>query len=817
MTNRRRSERYRVELPVRLRDAQGGDDARTADVSSHGISIATAKRRPLRQYVELEITLPAPSPKITATALVARLIDDVDCGTDHGRTGLGLDFFLFDARAKNEWQRFIARVRSDHDERDARDAQPEGLSSLAGAQAGPSTIVPAPAIAPDRLPAAPWSDAEADADTPTFIVKPRDQSRLWAFFRNEMTRGLVRIEAPVAMRPGDPVELLVVHPSTFAEWSLKGRVSRTIARSAVARPVLEIGLTSLSEDDRARFRSFVQTGYGMIQEDVVLTGDLLPEQLPTPVRPREPYFAPGEEPRLEIVDSVDIEIDPPAAPAAVHPSREAAPEATIDRDPRAASALQPSREAAPEATIDLDRRQDHRHASIDVAVKPVAEWLEATTEERESTAPPRPARGPDAVLHAPGASNGATRPASVGTAGVAAGSAAMRAGEPARSEAVAALSVGSEALPAGLANDCVPADVPSEARGAPPEESVRSVASVEERTDPSTRSEAESRACSDPSTRSKAESHARFEAPPPAPSPRPASSARSKPVEREEPQTLSGKLFSSFFFEAAQSRRPSRAIVGQPTAAASSASASPKGGPSIELKSIIPSTQAPAPIRETAGPPPLPDRARLAPDRVEPPPPPPADATPDVEGARAPGPSPNPAAVPQSVRIVRGAPDSGVDARPPAVEAPPPNGHPVRERPASRRDSVVRPSGDEAMSATHRAISTEGSDPSLDRDIAIARARVVRSPNSVTACYRLGTLLLRRAADLEGFGEAITTFERVIELEPNHPGAHHAIAEALMKRGQFSSASEHLQRARRLGYQIDPALERAVAEGKKGL
>ena len=111
-------------------------------------------------------------------------------------------------------------------------------------------------------------------------------------------------------------------------------------------------------------------------------------------------------------------------------------------------------------------------------------------------------------------------------------------------------------------------------------------------------------------------------------------------------------------------------------------------------------------------------------------------------------------------------------------------------------------------------MSTASSDPELDRDIALARARVVRSPNSVTACYRLSMLLLRRGA-FDGYDEVVNTLERVVQLEPNHPGAHHKLAEVLARKGEYARASDHLSKARKMGYRTDPDLEAVVAQGVK--
>jgi hypothetical protein len=132
------------------------------------------------------------------------------------------------------------------------------------------------------------------------------------------------------------------------------------------------------------------------------------------------------------------------------------------------------------------------------------------------------------------------------------------------------------------------------------------------------------------------------------------------------------------------------------------------------------------------------------------------------------------------------------------------------DAPRTRRASGLN----EPSWSNHRQINSEGTDPELDRDIALARARVVRSPASVTACYHLGRLLLRRGNE-DALGEATVQLSRAVELEPNHPGAHLAAAELAVRQGNFDAAADHLQRARRLGYRIDAGLERAVAEGRR--
>ncbi|MEQ9535091.1 MAG: PilZ domain-containing protein [Deltaproteobacteria bacterium] len=283
MTNRRRSERFEVALPIWLKDGHGGERTTTADVSAHGIAVFSPKARPLRQYIELEIALPEPRANINVTAVVARHADLMNRDTRAQTAGLGLDFFLFDASAKSRWKAFLEKLRV------------EGTGFLEEAAAAAPEVegeraLPQIAKAPVELELP--SDLPEDDETPTFIIKPRDLGRLWAFYRGELAKGRVRIETPVAQEDGTEVELLVVHPGSHAEWILEGYVAETKSKAERGkRPIIEINLVAVTSELKTAFRNFVATGRGMIEEDVEI-GD-------EPSRSTEP-------PRLE---SVVIDLD----------------------------------------------------------------------------------------------------------------------------------------------------------------------------------------------------------------------------------------------------------------------------------------------------------------------------------------------------------------------------------------------------------------------------------------------------------------------------------------------------------------------------
>jgi hypothetical protein len=656
MSNRRRSERYRIELPVWLKDGHGGEHTVTADVSAHGIAVITDRARTMRQYVELELTLP--NSRIGVTAMVARTIEGLEAKDGKRGRGIGLDFFLFDSRAKVEWQRFMMIARSELEQN-----MPAAVESSPGFD--------------DREP----TQDEPEEGTPTFIIKPRDLGRLWAFFRGELSKGTVRIETPIAREIGEPVELLVVHPSSEAEWTLEGRVGRTIEHGRGGRPVLEIELIGLDAAARTEFRNFVATGLGAVVEEVPLVSELPKKAEPEPI----------EERARSVV--INLEVGGEEA------------------------LLQPSAKQGGDLSLLADE-------------KPLfEEWLKPT----QGGAPGNdPIRLPTSALSP-------MQPLPVETE--------------------------TEAVPQRSDLD-IPDDEEEEE-----EDHIEELATAE----PDTEDEPENIATEYRDFDVSAE--VRPEPPPPPPS----------------TQSLSGRLFASFFFEAQQSTRPSPALqtiipVSTTVREAKPIATKPLTA-RIEIKPPPLPPQSTGPLTPPPLPPLPPSAAAIAQPRTTPPPPPPAPSRPKEENSI-------------TVEPVH------LGDRSPPLDVPRRNGahpSPVKRTPAAPNQRVAETPG----VLVHRQVSTAGTDPGLDRDIALARARVVRSPNSVTACFRLSTLLMKRG-ERDHYDEVIGTLQRVMELEPNHPGAHHAAAEALAQRGEFEAAAEHLQRARRLGYRIDPDLERTI-------
>lgn len=280
MRERRRSPRFGLVLPVVVNTAHGVFKTKTVNASSLGVVVFADQPPSLGAYAELELALPD-GRVVSATAVVTRTIKELEDGAGTKGRAVAFDFYLFDARGQETWNALIDKLSrsvalkqavleesTDHSIRvgPARSsAEPEinvrrpreSVPSAPASAPVPSTPVPSPAPRP--------SNVELE-DLPTFLIKPRDVERLRAFMRSELSAGRVRIETPVLKPIGTKVELVVVHPSTNAEWSMPGEITLASETGRGRGPMLEIAVLGLTEEEHNRFRGFVQHGRSSLHD-----------------------------------------------------------------------------------------------------------------------------------------------------------------------------------------------------------------------------------------------------------------------------------------------------------------------------------------------------------------------------------------------------------------------------------------------------------------------------------------------------------------------------------------------------------------------
>ncbi|MCC7380405.1 MAG: PilZ domain-containing protein [Deltaproteobacteria bacterium] len=677
MINRRRSDRYAVSVPVSIKTGRGAESTLTANISAHGVAVFTDRGFSPRQYCELELKLPPDGQGVSVTAVVARVTDRLEDRAGLLHPGVAFDFYLFDARSRSAWRAFLDRLRA----------------GAAEVGSGPATAPETPATGP--------SASELEDSLSTFIIKPRDVGRLWAFYRNELGVGRARIEAPVLKDVGTPVEVLVVHPATQEEWPLLGEVLHASEHGRGRGPMLEIAVADIGEEGRRAFRRYISSGRLDGIEDAYEPEVLEPDPrvlLESPTQDAKHGSSPLPRAQSEQPFDLTVEVSQPSVWSTSDGSLQAIDPLVVPPPKPAIDPLVPPPRLAQDLLI------------------PASPYAVAgmTPPPRLPTPATVPPPIPPASISAP-----LVQPVISEVPALS--------GDPAL-EVLPELREASEIHYHALIADPEPDDDILEQQediiedeGATSSEAVAFSGgevsleqSLERSLDQALGGDAARAAVLSPS---------------------------GPPLSLDE--SASVRPFAAFFEEFSKSGRP----VISPVVPEDSGEYDLEQSPSFD--DVETSKELAQLVQENS------DLLRS----TEP---------------RAPSLALAPAVEP---RIMR----------------------------AAREHSAVSP---------HRSVSTAGSDPALDRDIALARARVVRSPASVTACYQLGKLLLRRGGE-QSLSEATSQLQRAVELEPNHPGAHLAAAELAVKQGKYDLAAEHLHKARRLGYRIDAQLERAVAEGRR--
>lgn len=393
MRERRRSPRFDLVLPVVVNTAHGVFRTKTVNASSLGVVVFADQPPSLGSYAELEVALPD-GRIVSATAVVTRLVKELADNSGGKGRGVAFDFYLFDARGQETWNALIDRVSrnaalkqavqeesTDHSVR-VGPAKTSGAPEISVRRSrdalppAPAPVsAPAPVIAPPRssAPAPRPSLSDAD-DLPTFLIKPRDVDRLRAFMRSELSSGRVRIETPVLKPVGTKVELVVVHPSTNAEWTMPGEVTLASETGRGRGPMLEIAVLGLTEEEHNRFRAFVQHGRSVTHDRVPSwSGSARSSAPPPPVRASAP--APARRVSVPSVPPASVPPPvPPVSPLIAPPSEEPAflmPEGQLPTE--IVAAYQPSVPPRPEEEITADEMEEGAQASDEAPPERVTE------------------------------------------------------------------------------------------------------------------------------------------------------------------------------------------------------------------------------------------------------------------------------------------------------------------------------------------------------------------------------------------------------------------------------------------------------------
>jgi hypothetical protein len=264
LTERRKFERLPVQLSIEVRSRGLGSVCQTADVSRHGLFLATPTPARERQLLILRIPLPDGGHPIDVMASVARSIPE-DLAQERAlKAGMGVNFFALTEDNKERWERFLASLRGE-----------------------------------TPKPQAPGSNR------PTFLLQPKDQERLRLFEAREFALGSMFLRTPVLRRVGESLRLILLHPVSDEEFPLLAQVVRVSDGSGAEPKGMVLDFQTLEHPQRAAFHEFVEHGTGVTTEPPPSVVDAV-RALPDEPLGQHPALV-GDEVPSEASVSVDVD------------------------------------------------------------------------------------------------------------------------------------------------------------------------------------------------------------------------------------------------------------------------------------------------------------------------------------------------------------------------------------------------------------------------------------------------------------------------------------------------------------------------------
>jgi len=207
-----------VQLSIEVRSRGLGSVCQTADVSRHGLFLATPTPARERQLLILRIPLPDGGHPIDVMASVARAIPEELAHERSLKPGMGVNFFALTEENKERWENYLASLR--------------GLE------------VPKP-------------QAQGN-NRPTFLLQPKDHERLRLFEARELALGSMFLRTPVLRRVGESLRLVLLHPVSDEEFPLLALVVRVSDGSGTEPKGMVLDFKALDRAQRTEFHEFVE-------------------------------------------------------------------------------------------------------------------------------------------------------------------------------------------------------------------------------------------------------------------------------------------------------------------------------------------------------------------------------------------------------------------------------------------------------------------------------------------------------------------------------------------------------------------------------
>lgn len=214
--------RYRIAMPVEVRQGKSWASLQTEDVSFGGLFLRDADPPPTRQLVRLRASLPFGLGRFDASAVVTRRLGLGDPGRQ--LAGMGLAFYALGGARREQWDLFIL----------------EAATTCPAVAETPFRAHRAVADPPESQRGAAVLEVMVGSLEDLFVLHSRDSSRAGIFLETE----------PEHFAPDQRISLHVVHPATESEFWIPCSVKRIVRNRSRGIAV------ELADHDPVRLRAF---------------------------------------------------------------------------------------------------------------------------------------------------------------------------------------------------------------------------------------------------------------------------------------------------------------------------------------------------------------------------------------------------------------------------------------------------------------------------------------------------------------------------------------------------------------------------------
>jgi Tfp pilus assembly protein PilZ len=227
---RRRDERFRVQIPIRLKQGARILELVTENVSYRGLFVCTDSPPPLRQLVRIEALLPPEDVRFVSHGMSVFVVAPAEA-TDHP-AGAGLQFYgMGDER--RSWEKFVNHIK-------VRALAERAAAAKAAEDAGNVPMPEPPRRQHERMPV-------------VLEVRPRDVDELARMFTRDVSAGGMFLSTNQRVAIGTDLSLAVKHPATGDMFAVDAVVRRHSSEPAG----IGVELVAMTESKRRAFYEFI--------------------------------------------------------------------------------------------------------------------------------------------------------------------------------------------------------------------------------------------------------------------------------------------------------------------------------------------------------------------------------------------------------------------------------------------------------------------------------------------------------------------------------------------------------------------------------